>query len=193
METTKICTKCKIKKELENFVKKKNGLYGLDSVCKICKSNINKAYREQNKKKLSIYDKEKYLNNCISIKKSVSKYYINNKKKRKSYNKIYRLTENGRMSDRLHSLKRRALKLSTSDGTITKYNLDLLLSIQNNKCYYCKCKLDINKHLDHYIPLSKNGEHSIYNVVWSCASCNLHKSDTIPDKKLSLFISFQVG
>ena len=47
-------------------------------------------------------------------------------------------------------------------------------------CYYCNCELDEKKHLDHYIPLSKGGTHSIDNVVWSCASCNLKKGAKVP-------------
>lgn len=34
-------------------------------------------------------------------------------------------------------------------------------------------------HLDHIYPISKGGIHSITNVVWSCASCNLRKSDSV--------------
>ena len=41
---------------------------------------------------------------------------------------------------------------------------------------------DRNTHLDHYMPLSKGGAHSISNVVWSCAACNLTKNNKLPIK-----------
>jgi|LGVE01.1.fsa_nt_gb 5-methylcytosine-specific restriction endonuclease McrA len=83
------------------------------------------------------------------------------------------------MSDISSHHKRKALKISTDDGTINKKSLESLLIKQNNKCYYCECVL-VEKHLDHYIPLSKGGANSIYNVVWSCPSCNLKKGAKDP-------------
>ena len=76
------------------------------------------------------------------------------------------------------------MKRSTSDGTITRLSLIDLRKIQNNKCYYCDNELDFNTknkvHLDHYIPLSKGGTHSIKNVVWSCSECNRQKNAKMP-------------
>lgn len=37
----KICTKCKQEKELENFHKEKYGKYGVASICKFCKKELN--------------------------------------------------------------------------------------------------------------------------------------------------------
>ena len=75
--------------------------------------------------------------------------------------------------------KRRKLKIDKSDKSINIKSLAELRDIQKNKCYYCSIELDFTTkgktHLDHYIPLSKGGTHSISNVVWSCDKCNLQK------------------
>jgi hypothetical protein len=71
------------------------------------------------------------------------------------------------------------LKVSVSDGTITKESLK---DIWNGKCAICGCYIEWgNKltHLDHITPLSKQGTHSITNVQWTCAECNHKKSDKI--------------
>ncbi len=83
--------------------------------------------------------------------------------------------------------RRRVKILNTSDGTIpnnikgiSNEVLRELLNAQNNKCMLCNIELNLNyRHLDHIIPISKGGEHSINNVQWLCPPCNLSKSDKI--------------
>lgn len=49
---TKICTKCKIEKELSNYVKNKMGYLGLKSICKQCTNkNIPKKTEEEKKER----------------------------------------------------------------------------------------------------------------------------------------------
>ena len=66
-------------------------------------------------------------------------------------------------------------------GQIERYEetLDKLKEQQDYKCFYCDTKLDFSikqsVHLDHVVPLCKDGKHTLSNVVWSCASCNLKK------------------
>jgi hypothetical protein len=50
----------------------------------------------------------------------------------------------------------------------------------NATCFHCG-KVDDNGHCDHLIPLSRGGTDSILNLVWSCSSCNLEKSNNLPD------------
>ena len=42
--TTKVCTGCKVDKNLEEYCKQKNGLYGLRAQCKKCCSEYGKKY-----------------------------------------------------------------------------------------------------------------------------------------------------
>jgi len=79
--------------------------------------------------------------------------------------------------------KRRERIYTTANNTITPEELSELKAKQNNCCHYCGTTLNDSSprqvHLDHIIPLSKGGTHTIDNVVWSCAYCNLTKSNNI--------------
>lgn len=46
------------------------------------------------------------------------------------------------------------------------------------RCQYCGCSApDVILHVDHIEPVSKGGDNSILNLITSCESCNLGKSD----------------
>ena len=44
---TKVCTKCKVEKELSEFHKSKNGKYGVNSRCKVCIKKYDKERNEE--------------------------------------------------------------------------------------------------------------------------------------------------
>ena len=48
-------------------------------------------------------------------------------------------------------------------------------------CHYCGDYVD-DGHLDHVIPLSRGGDDSPDNLVWSCSSCNLSKGAKLLDE-----------
>jgi len=109
-EKTKICSKCKIQRLLEEFDKDKTKKDGYYSSCKICKKKYHQEHRERhreyckgyfqknkerikkrqhnhylkNKEKISKRDKEYYLNNSAKIIKKQSTYYQKNKEKIKA-------------------------------------------------------------------------------------------------------------
>lgn len=78
---TKICTKCKIEKELSEFYKKKDRKYGVTSNCKICVNKYGKEYRKNNQKKISELQKEWYKKNQEQIIEKQKKYRQNNLEK----------------------------------------------------------------------------------------------------------------
>lgn len=98
-------------------------------------------------------------------------------------NIAYSKSENGKLGTLNSQGKRRERIYSSNDGTITREALKALKEKQNHKCYYCNCILDYTTlrqvHLDHVIPLSKGGTHTIGNVVWACCSCNSSKSNKL--------------
>lgn len=191
---------CTVPVNEQKFHKKSSSPDGLSSVCTHCKAEKDRIYREQNKESIKLAKREYRRTNLEKVKKANKTYYESNKEKIAEKTKEYRennkeyLKEQkaeyyrsfvGRLVSKNARSTRRALKNSTSDGTVTKNYLDTLLTIQNNKCYYCENLLDLsangNVHLDHYIPLSKGGKHSCGNVVWSCSTCNLKKGTILPE------------
>jgi len=53
--------------------------------------------------------------------------------------------------------------------------LNKLLDNQKNKCFYCNTELTNYKCIEHLTPISKGGDNDIYNLVYSCKSCNSKK------------------
>jgi 5-methylcytosine-specific restriction endonuclease McrA len=52
---------------------------------------------------------------------------------------------------------------------------------KNVRCFYCHEVIPMGKrHVDHVRPLSKHGPHAAYNLVITCASCNMKKRDKEP-------------
>ena len=65
---------------------------------------------------------------------------------------------------------------------LTKYK-KILLEI-DDKCFYCSCKLPNDDiHVDHFIPWSYIYDDEIWNLVLSCSSCNLKKSDYLANEE----------
>lgn len=187
----------------QRFTKKASSSDGLATVCKVCKAEKDRLYREQNKEKIQAVKKEYRIKNLEKVKKANQEYYNSNKevisektKKYREQNKEflkarkaeYYQTTAGKIVAKNAKNTRRAIKTSTSDGTVTKEYLEVLLTAQHNRCFYCNTELDLLPkglvHLDHYIPLSKGGAHSCGNVVWSCSICNLAKHDEVPTEPL---------
>ncbi len=59
--------------------------------------------------------------------------------------------------------------------------LRILSEIDGGRCFYCGRKLkDKDTHIDHFIPWSYIFEDELWNLVLSCSSCNLKKSNFLP-------------
>lgn len=154
MNNKKICKKCLSEKNINEF--SLNWKY-IKNICKSCINEYSKKIYIKNIDLIKIIHNEYYINNKDNILKKQKEWYYNNK-----HNVI--LKKNIR--------KRRIEKVS--DWTVTYNNINIKLDLQNNKCIYCKSIL-IEKHLDHIHPISKWWLHTIWNVHWTCPSCNLRK------------------
>lgn len=47
-------------------------------------------------------------------------------------------------------------------------------------CYWCGADLADGFHIDHVIPISKGGDHTVHNLVPACPECNLSKGAKLP-------------
>ena len=186
MMLNKICSKCKQSKPYSKFSKySRNKSTGLKSCCKDC----DKLWKQLNKKEISEQGKVYYLNNKESIITKSKTYASKHKEQVKAYKLKYAKTERGRLAGVNGCNTRRTLRVSRSDGTLPQYikyplisQLHELLISQKYKCLYCNCEISHilnNIHLDHIHPLTKGGTHSINNVQWLCATCNMKKGDRI--------------
>lgn len=76
-----------------------------------------------------------------------------------------------RAKERIHLLRGNGPGISQRDW-------DRLVKRYNSRCAYCgeKCEPTV----DHVIPVSRGGAHSIGNVVPACLFCNLSKHNKLP-------------
>ena len=134
----------------------------------------------------------------MKVLKRVREYYKNNKKKKQEYyekNKVrilevvkqyrrtgayrntlikYRRSPKGMFADREVHNRRRMQK---SKGKLTNQQWDEILREYNFRCAYCGLKGNMT--IDHIIPISKGGQHSIDNIVPACLECNSRKGSRL--------------
>lgn len=185
MVVEKQCGGCNMIKKLDDFHKQKLGKYGRRATCKQCrflkegeKTRLRlQKYREEDAEKMKAYKREQYHKH--KDRRRVSE-------RKRLYN--YEQTQEAKIKKLHRKHKRRIIERHASDGTIPikvgwdrmTTELKTMLDAQDNKCNICECSVshDLgNLHLDHVKPISKGGLHSITNVQWLCASCNLSKGD----------------
>jgi 5-methylcytosine-specific restriction endonuclease McrA len=77
---------------------------------------------------------------------------------------------------RYYSSLRRARMRKANKEKISLEALEKHIDFLGRKCVYCGGPYE---HLDHVVPLSRGGAHSLDNLVPSCAHCNLTKSKKI--------------
>lgn len=191
----KVCSICKNSLSIKLFRFRNKDKKTLFSYCKDCEKEYMKNYRQNNnslrEKKKEHYNinKEKILNKnkeyrennrakLLEAKRKQSALYReNNKDKIINYRKIYNKTLSCKVSKKTYKHKRRELE---NKGNLTHSEL-LNLEKSKSNCYWCNCKIiGSNYHIDHYMPLSKGGEHTLSNLVVSCPSCNLRKGNKDP-------------
>lgn len=110
MGETKICHRCNVEKNIEEFrLKKVRNKYVRYYICKCCEKAENKAYREKNKERLYKKAKEWRNNNKQHIKDYNKSWESKNREIRLKYFENYRKThvEERKMIDNICKAKRK--------------------------------------------------------------------------------------
>lgn len=170
----------------------------------------NSQYYQENRDTLLIAHRQNYQDNCEyykdqkkqyrldnieKIKESDKKYYENNKEKKKEYNRRYRQENKDKLNAQKRDYHQRNPQFVTNrrarrkefmrDNVITKLEWLKIMESTNWTCTYCGVSLRSSKirTIDHVIPLSKGGSHTVDNLVPACRSCNSKKSAKIMTKE----------
>ena len=150
MEQYKPCSKCKNLLPFDSFNKKASTKTGLRYECRACQAVARKKYSAHKKPPYSQWTESMKIKN----RKNASSWNRNNKAKRT-----------------LAMAKRRALQKNNGVYLVTEKEIK---KMQAQKCFYCGA---IGGEIDHVIPLTRGGSHSIGNLVGCCRSCNSSKNN----------------
>jgi 5-methylcytosine-specific restriction endonuclease McrA len=145
----KTCSKCKETKSLCEFNKKAVRKDGHSSYCRECARVIRNKHPKKKTPYALLSEKEKQANRLYA-----RKWNAANKDKRS-----------------LSTAMRRAAKKNNGIFTVAPSEIGKL---QKNPCFYCGSP---GGEIDHVIPLSKGGRHSIGNLVGCCRTCNSSKNN----------------
>ena len=77
----------------------------------------------------------------------------------------------------LKEAKRRRRIEENGKFDVSRRDLSRLMHRQRHQCAVCQASLVAASHLDHVIPVSRGGRHSIGNFQYLCPPCNLRKSN----------------
>lgn len=161
------CTKCGLEKPYSQFGKTDRVKSGIRSRCKPCESKRGSERYRRIKDKMLKHNAEYRKQNHERRLEIERRSRLKNKEKN-------RPAKNARQSVRNR-------KLNSEEYVILPRELD---RIYNSPCLVCGSME--NQSLDHVIPLSRGGRHSVGNIITLCLSCNVSKhARTLTEWKLS--------
>lgn len=166
------CCHCKEEKPIDQFYHDRSRATGYTPRCKPCGAlSINKELRK-------VYEKEYWDKRRDDKRAIVLKSFNQNKKHHAEKRKEYLKTEKGIASYKKYTQKRYALRKSLHAESV---DIQQLFVENGGHCEYCKKTLLFSEiNVDHYVPISRGGEHKKENLKISCASCNKSKGAKMP-------------
>lgn len=200
---SKICTKCKKDKSLNEYHKKPSGKFGLQSICKLCKSEYAKLDWNLNKDRIKQRNDERYskIKNNENYKLMKKVAYLKSREKTLIQKKIYYKTHKSDIavknkensdkrntySNKYHKLKPEKSRVRETEKRLLKKKSSLLISNSLNKYWaedfykgskiledLFECKYEV----DHIIPIKNKlvcGLHVPWNLQYLTYSENRKK------------------
>lgn len=161
----KTCSACGVVKSREEFHKNRGRKDGLTPRCKSCRSIETAAYRASKRDELNASSRARRAANPGSSTKYVKKWRAENPVRAKE------------LSDRYVNVRR--ARLTGAETEPVSYGV---IRSQYRTCYLCCQPLTGKVEMDHVIPLSKGGKHSVDNLLPTHGTCNNWKSNRLPSE-----------
>jgi 5-methylcytosine-specific restriction endonuclease McrA len=195
MSESKTCSRCKQTISLDNFFRNRRSKDGRTSYCKSCQVEYCRKYRKENpskeaqyksrwKSKNPNYDSAYYEKNRDKLLESMAEWRKANFEKKAEADRAWALANKDKVKVNAknyylrhpakNSQNRQLRRARLRNARIYKVREKDLLKILRSPCVYCGSK---GEQVDHIIPLSRGGSHSIGNLTSSCARCNLTKNN----------------
>jgi len=165
----KTCSRCKVEKPLDEFSPDKRISSGLQSKCKKCFAEIVKIKRLENPEA-----------HRQSVKLSTQKHYAkkiarNNSYRKEHPEKVRQWKKKDREENKARILSDNAMRRSLIKGENTS-EIKQLYALRD---FYKAMSLGDDFHVDHIVPLSKNGLHVFENLRVIPAIDNLRKGASL--------------
>lgn len=150
----KTCTKKSVKKWAKNNPDKRKEIAN-----KYAKKNKHKqdAWRDQHKDSVNKSKREYYQRNKDGVRQAIKNWFSRNNGKTQEYK------------------RNRRARILNAKGTITDKEWKELCDRYGNRCLSCGAT-NVKLTLDHVVPLSSGGAHTIENAQPLCLPCNLSKA-----------------
>lgn len=166
----KICRVCAEAKLLEDFPKEKQNKDGLKSLCKSCFSAYMRNYYQKNPESIKARARQYHeLNRDDANRKRRERRKANIQRERLASKRW--AAENPEKTRAYKSANNAKRRLRKSAGFVRTQ--DLVKLQRQTKCFYCQQTKKLT--IEHVIPLSRGGQHTIGNLVMACQSCNFRK------------------
>lgn len=145
--------------------------------------------RLANRSPESIAEENKYKRDYYNANKSKCAYQSKARRLRvKSDPKYIEQRKFSRKSKKARDRYRKKFNTPADCHTITLSEWRSLIRVYGGKCFYCKSVPSGPIEQDHWIPLSKGGEHTMENIVPACNDCNRRKQARDP---IEFLLSFE--
>ncbi|MFE7624229.1 HNH endonuclease [Streptomyces sp. NPDC057509] len=153
----KACSKCFVVKGHIGFAVARQETDGRAAYCRACSNVATRRWRKENPEKQAAASRRWYVENRSRHAHVVRQWKGAN-------------PDTVRASSRISRSIRRARKAST---TVTPFtHEDMLRDWEDHDLYGCAFCGGPYEEIEHLVPLSRGGEHSLANIVPSCIECN---------------------
>jgi len=170
---TKICTTCGVEKSVDEYQKMKAGKYNVNSKCKCCISEQNKANYPANREAIAKRTKAYRLSNKETIAEQKKAYQLSNKEaiaeKKKAYRKANPHIINAIIAKRRATKRQATPAWADFEAIKEMYQLATIFN-----------STGINLQVDHIVPLQSDkvcGLHCEANLQLLSASDNIKKGN----------------
>jgi 5-methylcytosine-specific restriction endonuclease McrA len=190
----KECTSChkQLPFTVEYFVARRTVKSGLHSICKECAATQKLEWVAHNRQRVNTQNREYRLRHPEKDVERSKNWARNNPDKAKANKQRYILRhpakvrqskqnwERNNPDKKLANTRNRRARLKGATGKHTAEDVAKQFASQKGCCWHCGLPINGTFHVDHLIPVSRGGSNDARNIVISCPSCNLSKSDKLP-------------
>jgi 5-methylcytosine-specific restriction endonuclease McrA len=169
--TEKRCTKCGKIKPLEQFIVDKRRKYGRGSHCLKCHKEISIAWQKKNPEHYHEYNRQYVAEHAKQVYANLVRWRKNNPDKLHAQSRDWYRRNAPVLVMRCINRQKRI----KNGDQISVEDWKNIKSFYGNKCLCCG-RTSVKLEIDHVIPLSLGGTHSIDNIQPLCRSCNARKN-----------------